>query len=129
MIDQKRPTLHEYKSLPTNIERGSETFERNSVVSSFCHSEWRFVFSSSCLCLGCLSRFGSEWHLAQRSVRSDGNVQASLTAKKLIEGVNKAEQLKVLNRWLIPNSTVSSTETLIDYYFLLLMTASYQDNP
>ena len=52
----------------------------------------------------------------QDSLIAELTSKLSPTAKKLIEGVNKAEQIKVLNIWLFPNSTVSSTETLIDYY-------------
>ena len=51
----------------------------------------------------------------QDSLIDELTSKLSPTAKKLIEGVNKAEQIKVLNIWLFPNST-SSTETLIDYY-------------
>ena len=41
----------------------------------------------------------------------------SMTAKKLLEGVNKSEQIKVLNFWLFPSSAaISSSETLIDFY-------------
>ena len=41
----------------------------------------------------------------------------SITARKLIEGVNATEQIKVLNLWLFPSSaTFSSTESLIDIY-------------
>lgn len=52
----------------------------------------------------------------QDSLIAELTSKLSPTAKKLIEGVNKSEQIKVLNIWLFPNSTVSSTETLIDYY-------------
>ena len=52
----------------------------------------------------------------QDSLIAELTAKLSPTAKKLIEGVNKAEQIKVLNIWLFPNLTVSSTESLIDYY-------------
>ncbi len=52
----------------------------------------------------------------QDSLIAELTSKLSPTAKKLIEGVNKAEQIKVLNIWLFPNLTVSSTESLIDYY-------------
>jgi len=52
----------------------------------------------------------------QDSLIAELTSKLSPTATKLIEGVNKAEQIKVLNIWLFPNSTVSSTETLIDFY-------------
>ncbi len=52
----------------------------------------------------------------QDSLIAELTSKLSPTAKKLIEGVNKSEQIKVLNIWLFPNSTVSSTATLIDYY-------------
>ena len=41
----------------------------------------------------------------------------SSTAKKLLEGVSKAEQIKVVNLWLFPSyAAFSSTEALIDAY-------------
>jgi len=41
----------------------------------------------------------------------------SITAKKLIEGVSKAEQIKVVNLWLFPSyAAFSSTEALIEAY-------------
>ena len=52
----------------------------------------------------------------QDSLIAELTAKLSPTAKKLIKGVNKAEQIKVLNIWLFPNLTVTSTESLIDYY-------------
>ena len=52
----------------------------------------------------------------QDSLITELTSKLSLTAKKLIEGVNKAEQIKVLNIWLFPNLNAFSTEALIDYY-------------
>ena len=41
----------------------------------------------------------------------------SITAKKLLEGVSKTEQIKVVNLWLFPSyAAFSSTEALIDAY-------------
>ena len=53
----------------------------------------------------------------QEALIADLTSNLSITAKKLLEGVNKSEQIKVLNFWLFPSSAaISSSETLIDFY-------------